>query len=362
MPSLFDPLTLRGVTLRNRIGVSPMCEYSSTDGFANDWHLVHLGSRAVGGAGLVIVEATAVEPRGRISPQDTGIWSDAHVEPLARIARFVAEQGAVPGIQLAHAGRKGSTSRPWEGDAPVPDDRGGWPVIAPSAIPFREGWRVPDAMTPEDIARVLEAFRAAAARALRAGFRWVELHAAHGYLLHSFYSPISNRRGDEYGGPFENRIRLTVEALRSVRAGWSDELPVSVRISCTDWVEDGWSIEESIALSRCLAGEGADLVDCSSGGNVAAAKIPAGPGYQVPFSERIRREAAIPTAAVGLISDPMQADQIIRNLQADLVLLARAELRDPYWPIHAAVALGHPEKVPVPVQYRRAFPDTTIRR
>jgi 2,4-dienoyl-CoA reductase-like NADH-dependent reductase (Old Yellow Enzyme family) len=359
---LFTPLSLRGVTLRNRIAVSPMCQYSAEDGRAGDWHLVHLGSRAVGGAGLVVVEATAVEPRGRISPEDMGLWSDEHMEPLARIAAFIEQQGAVPGIQLAHAGRKASTSRPWEGDAPIPDEHGGWPVIGASAIPFKPGWRVPEAASPGELAAVLAAFGAAAVRAREAGFRWVELHAAHGYLLHSFYSPLSNRREDDYGGPFENRIRLTVEALRAIRAGWSDDLPVSVRISCTDWVEGGWSLEESIALSRWLVEEGADLVDCSSGGNSAVAQIPAGAGYQVPFSEAIRREVAIPTAAVGLISDPMQADQIIRNRQADLVLLARAELRDPYWPIHAAIALGHPGRVPIPVQYRRAFPDAARRR
>jgi len=354
MPSLFDPFTLRDVTLRNRVGVSPMCQYSAHEGLANDWHFVHLGSRAVGGAGLVMVEATAVEARGRISPQDMGIWSDAHVEPLARIARFVGDAGAVAGIQLAHAGRKASTTRPWDGDRPLPDAEGGWPVLAPSAVPFQDGWRVPAAMAGDDIATVAAAFRAAAARALRAGFRWIELHAAHGYLCHSFYSPLSNRRDDRYGGSFDNRIRFTLEALRAIRAEWPERLPVSVRLSCTDWTDGGWTIDDSVALARRLADEGADLIDCSSGGNVLA-KIPAAAGYQVPFAEAVKRQTGIPTAAVGMITDPMQADQIVRNGQADLVLLAREELRDPYWPIHAARALGQLEKVTVPPQYGRAF-------
>jgi 2,4-dienoyl-CoA reductase-like NADH-dependent reductase (Old Yellow Enzyme family) len=354
MTSLFDQLPLRDVTLRNRIGVSPMCQYSSRGGAANDWHLVHLGSRAVGGAGLVMVEATAVEARGRISPQDMGIWLDAHVEPLARIARFVAEQGAVPAIQLAHAGRKASTTRPWDGDRPLPDEEGGWPVLAPTAVAFTDGWRVPSAMGAEDIAAVVGAFRAAAARALAAGFRWIELHAAHGYLCHSFYSPLSNRRTDAYGGSFDNRIRFTLDALRAIRAVWPERLPVSVRLSCTDWADGGWTIDDSVALARRLAEEGADLIDCSSGGNVIA-KIPAGAGYQVPFAEAIRRRADVPTAAVGMITGAAQADQIVRNGQADLVLLAREELRDPYWPIHAAQALGELESMTVAPPYGRAF-------
>jgi 2,4-dienoyl-CoA reductase-like NADH-dependent reductase (Old Yellow Enzyme family) len=362
MPSLFDSLVLRDVTLRNRVGVSPMCQYSSDDGLANDWHLVHLGSRAAGGAGLVVVEATAVEARGRISPQDMGLWSDAHVEPLARVARFVAAQGAAAGIQLAHAGRKASTSRPWDGDAPLGDAEGGWPVIGPTAIPFRDGWRVPAAMTEADIAATLAAFGAATARAREAGFTWVELHAAHGYLCHSFYSPISNRRDDAYGGSFANRVRFTLEALRAVRAEWPERLPVAVRLSCTDWTEGGWTIEDTVSLARRLRAEGADLVDCSSGGNVADAKIPSGAGYQVPFSEAVRRGAGVATAAVGLITEPMQADQIVRNGQADLVLLAREELRDPYWPIHAARALRREERAPVPAQYARAFPGFGVRR
>lgn len=358
MPSLLDPFTLRGVTLRNRVGVSPMCQYSSRDGLANDWHLVHLGSRAVGGAGLVMVEATAVEARGRISPQDMGIWSDAHVEPLARIARFVADQGSAAGIQLAHAGRKASTSRPWEGDRPLSDEEGGWPVVGPSPIPFQEGWRIPAAMTAADIASTLAAFGAATIRAREAGFSWIELHAAHGYLCHSFYSPLSNRRDDAYGGSFDNRIRFTVEVLRAVRAEWPEHQPVAVRLSCTDWVEGGWTIEDTVSLARRLAQEGADLVDCSSGGNVPGATIPATPGYQVPFAEAVKRDAGIATAAVGLITDPAQADGIVREARADMVFLARAELRDPYWPIHAAGALGAAAAVPVPVQYGRAFAKT----
>ena len=358
MASLFDPLPLRSVTLRNRVGVSPMCQYSSTGGLANDWHLVHLGSRAVGGAGLVVVEATAVEARGRISPQDMGIWSDAHVPPLARIARFVAEQGAAPGIQLAHAGRKGSTARPWEGGAPVPDREGGWPVIGASPIAFNDGWRVPAEMTAGDIAEVLESFRAAAARAREAGFTVVELHAAHGYLLHGFYSPLSNARSDAYGGSFENRVRLTLETFDAVRKEWPEELPVLVRLSSTDWTEGGWTIEDTVALAKRLKERGADLVDCSSGGNVPHAKVGTGAGYQVPFAQAVRRGAGIATAAVGMITDPAQADQIVRTGQADMVFLARAELRDPYWPIHAAAALDAAERVPVPDQYLRAFPRT----
>ncbi len=354
MPSLFEPFAVAGITLRNRIGVSPMCQYSSANGLANDWHLVHLGSRAVGGAGLVMVEATAVEARGRISPEDMGLWSDAHAEPLARIARFVADQGAVPGLQLAHAGRKASVSRPWDGDRPLSDAEGGWPTLGPSAIPFREGWRTPAAMTEADIASTVASFRAAAVRARDAGFQWIELHAAHGYLCHNFYSPLSNRRDDAYGGSFENRIRFTLEALRAVRSEWPERLPLSVRLSCTDWVDGGWTIEDSIALARRLAQEGADLIDCSSGGNVSGAKIPAGAGYQVGFAEAVKRGAGIATAAVGLITDPAQADQIVRSGQADIVLLAREELRDPYWPLHAARALGA-AAVPVPAQYQRAF-------
>ena len=353
---LFAPLRLRDVTLRNRVSVSPMCQYSSPGGLATDWHLVHLGSRAVGGAGVVFVEATAVEPRGRISPDDMGLWSDAHAEPLARIARFIESQGAVPGIQLAHAGRKGSTGAPWRGGTPVADREGGWPVVGPSAIPFAEGWRIPEALDANGIAQITRAFRAAAARARDAGFRFLELHAAHGYLLHSFHSPLSNRRTDAYGGRFENRVRFTVEVTETLRREWPDHLPVSVRLSCTDWVDGGWTLEESVRLASLLRERGVDLIDCSSGGNVANVRIPMTPGYQVPLAETVRRGAGIATAAVGLITGPAQADEIIRAGRADLVLLARAELRDPYWPLHAARVLGHAEALPGPPQYQRGFP------
>jgi len=337
-----------------------MCQYSSVDGLATDWHLVHLGSRAVGGAGLVMVEATAVEARGRISPADMGLWSDAHVPPLARIARFVSEQGAIPGIQLAHAGRKASTAVPWAGGGSVADADadadGGWLAIAPSAVPFSPKDRTPAEMTTGDIAEVLDAFRKATIRAREAGFGLVELHAAHGYLAHSFLSPLSNRRADEWGGSFENRIRFVLEALRAVRSAWPEDRPVSVRLSCTDWADGGWTLEDSVALARRLKDDGADLLDCSSGGLVPDAKVPVGAGYQVPLAEAVRRGAEIPTAAVGLITEPMQADEIVRNGRADLVLLAREELRNPYWPIHAARVLGQMKNVRIPPQYWRGIP------
>jgi 2,4-dienoyl-CoA reductase-like NADH-dependent reductase (Old Yellow Enzyme family) len=355
-PHLFEPMTIKSVTLRNRIGVSPMCEYSSVDGAATDWHLVHLGSRAAGGAGLVVAEASAVSPEGRITPGDAGIWADKHVEPVARINRFVKEHGAVPGIQIAHAGRKASAARPWEGGAHLADDAGGWPVIAPSALAFGgELTKVPRAMSLADIARVRNEFVAAAERSLAAGCEWLELHAAHGYLVHEFLSPISNQRADRYGGSFENRIRFLLETTRAVRAVWPERLPLAVRISCTDWVEGGWDIEQSVELARRLKAEGVDLVDCSSGGTVPDAKIPAGPGYQVLFAERIRREAGIATAAVGGITEPTHADEIIRNGRADMVLLAREFLREPYWPRLAARVLGHKDAVSGPVQYGRAW-------
>jgi 2,4-dienoyl-CoA reductase-like NADH-dependent reductase (Old Yellow Enzyme family) len=355
-PHLFEPLTIRSVTLRNRIGVSPMCQYSSEDGVATDWHLVHLGSRAVGGAALVIAEATAVSPEGRISPGDAGIWAEKHIEPIARINRFIKQHGAVPGIQIAHAGRKASAARPWDGGAHLADDQGGWPTVAPSAIPFGGSLnKVPRAMTEADIAKVQNDFVAAAKRALTAGTEWLELHFAHGYLAQEFLSPLSNHRTDRYGGSFENRIRFALETTRTVRAAWPDNLPLAARISCTDWVAGGWDIEQSVELSRRLKAEGVDLIDCSSGGATPDAKIPTTQGYQVPFSEKIRREANIATAAVGLITEPQQADAILRNGQADQVLLAREFLRDPYWPAHAAKALGHSEKVKPPVQYLRAW-------
>jgi len=355
MPHLFEPLTLRSITLPNRVGVSPMCEYSSDDGFANDWHLVHLGSRAVGGAGLVMTEATAVEARGRISPRDLGLWKDDHVEFLSRIVRFIEARGAVPGVQLAHAGRKASTAVPWEGGASIPGAAGGWEPIAPSPIAFSDRTLTPRAMTHEDIAEVVRAFAAATRRALVAGFRVIELHFAHGYLVHEFLSPLSNRREDGYGGPFEQRIRLALELARTVRAGWPDRLPLLARLSCTDWVDGGWTLEDSVELARRLAAEGVDLVDCSSGGLVPYARIDAVPGYQVPFARRIRAEAGIPTAAVGLISSPAQADAVVRDGDADLVMLARAMLRDSSWALHAAAELGHPEARRIPVQYRRAY-------
>jgi 2,4-dienoyl-CoA reductase-like NADH-dependent reductase (Old Yellow Enzyme family) len=355
-PHLFQPFILKSVTLRNRIGVSPMCEYSSEDGVATDWHLVHLGSRAVGGAGLVLAEATAVSPEGRISPGDAGIWSDKHAEAIARINRFIKHQGAVPGIQLAHAGRKASAARPWEGGAHLADDAGGWPILAPSALAFGgDLTKTPRAMTHPDIARVQEEFSSAAKRSLAAGCEWLELHAAHGYLAHEFLSPLSNQRTDQYGGGFENRIRFLLETTRAVRQVWPEKFPLTVRISCADWVEGGWDIAQSVELARRLKTEGVDLIDCSSGGSVPHASIPLGPGYQVPFAERIRQEAGIATAAVGLISEPTHADEIIRNHRADLILLAREFLREPYWPLHAAKTLGHQDKLHVPVQYRRAW-------
>jgi 2,4-dienoyl-CoA reductase-like NADH-dependent reductase (Old Yellow Enzyme family) len=355
-PHLFQPLTVKSVTLRNRIGVSPMCQYSSDDGVANDWHFVHLGSRAVGGAGLVIAEATAVSPAGRITPGCAGIWADKHVEPLARLNHFLKQHGAVPGIQIAHAGRKASASRPWEGDVHLADDAGGWPTLAPSAVAFGGGLtKVPRAMAEADIVRVQNDFVAATKRSLAAGVEWMELHFAHGYLTHEFLSPLSNQRTDRYGGSFDNRIRFALETTRAVRAVWPDKLPLTVRLSCTDWVEGGWDVEQSIELARRLKTEGVDLIDCSSGGLVPNAKIPVAPGYQVPFAERIRREAGIATAAVGFITQPKEADDIVRQGQADLVLLAREFLRDAYWPAHAAKVLGHKDKLPPPVQYARAW-------
>lgn len=351
---LFAPLRIRGVEFRNRVGVSPMCQYSSVDGFANDWHFVHLGSRSVGGAGVVIAEATAVTPEGRISPQDLGIWSDAHVEGLARCVRFVEEHGAVAGVQLAHAGRKASTAPPWVGRHVVPPEEGGWlPLLAPSAIPFSAHSPVPEALSPDGIRAVVAAFAEGARRAREAGFRVVELHAAHGYLLHQFLSPLSNQRTDEYGGSFENRTRIVRETVEAVRAVWPEDLPLFVRVSATDWVDGGWDVEQSVELAGVLGRLGVDLVDCSSGGLVPGAKIPVGPGYQAEFAERIRRKGGIATAAVGLITDARQADRIVREGGADMVLLARQLLRDPYWPLHAAKQLGV-EVDYWPVQYERA--------
>ena len=351
---LFSPLRLREVELRNRIVVSPMCQYSSEDGFASDWHLVHLGSRAVGGAGLVFTEAAAVLPEGRISPQDLGIWKDEHVEMLARIFRFVRQQGAIPAVQLAHAGRKASTARPWEGGKPVNEADGGWsPIFGASALPFDDGYQTPQELDHSGIARIRDAFAQAAVRALQAGAQIVEVHAAHGYLLHSFYSPLSNQRTDEYGGSFENRTRFLRETVNAVRAVWPENLPLFVRISSTDWTDDGWTGEDSVALARQLKPLGVDVIDCSSGGNVPDAKIPVGAGYQLPFAAKLRAEAEIATGTVGMITEPAQADQIIRLGEADLVFMAREFLRHPYWPLNAAKPLH--QKAETPAQYGRAF-------
>jgi 2,4-dienoyl-CoA reductase-like NADH-dependent reductase (Old Yellow Enzyme family) len=358
---LFSRFQLRSVEFSNRIGVSPMCQYSSLDGFASEWHLVHLGGRAQGGAGLVVLEAAAVTPEGRISPDDLGIWKEDHILGVLRIAEFVHSQGARAGMQLAHAGRKASTASPCNGHGLVLPADGGWQPVAPSAIAFAPtGYAVPTALDDAGIAAVIVAFREATRRALEAGFDFVEIHAAHGYLLHEFLSPLSNSRTDRYGGSFENRTRLALEVVDAVRSVWPDHLPLFVRISATDWAEGGWNIDESVALARQLRDHGVDLVDCSSGGNVADAKIPLAPGYQVGFAARIRREAGIATAAVGLITEPAQANAIVAEGQADFVFLARAELRDPYWPLHAAEALG--ETVSWPKQYLRAAPQGSTAR
>jgi 2,4-dienoyl-CoA reductase-like NADH-dependent reductase (Old Yellow Enzyme family) len=358
--SLFSPLPIRGVTLPNRIAVSPMCEYSAVDGFANDWHLVHLGSRASGGAGLVMVEATAVEPAGRITFGDLGLWSDAHIEPLRRIVAFLKSQGAVPAIQLAHAGRKASCELPWNGGLPIaPGQPNGWQVVAPSAIPFRDGDPVPHALSPTEIEALINAFAAATRRALAAGFEVIEIHGAHGYLINEFLSPIANLRQDEYGGSFENRTRFLREITQAVRAEMPDHLPLFLRISATDWVEGGWTIEDSVQLARLVQPLGVDLIDTSSGGNALHAKIPVGPGYQVPLAAQIRRDAKILTGAVGMITEPQQAEDILNAGQADLILIARELLRDPYFPMRAAQALGAP--LAVPNQYLRAWHHSTPR-
>jgi 2,4-dienoyl-CoA reductase-like NADH-dependent reductase (Old Yellow Enzyme family) len=337
-----------------------MCQYSCEDrtGIANDWHFVHLGSRAVGGAGLIFTEAAAVEARGRISAEDLGIWSDAQAAALAPIVRFLGQHGAVPGIQLAHAGRKASVKRPWEGGGPVEAADGGWPVVGPSPIPFAEGYPTPLELSRDDIADVVAAFARAAERAFAIGFQVLEIHAAHGYLLHEFLSPVSNTRSDNYGGSFHDRIRMLVETVRRVRGVWPERLPLFVRLSATDWLDHrsdtpSWTLEQTVALAEVLRGEGVDVIDCSSAGNMALVHIPIGPGYQVPFAAEVRRATGICTMAVGIITDPHQADTIIRTGQADLVALAREELRAPYWPLHAARVLGHPGRVPA--QYKRAY-------
>jgi 2,4-dienoyl-CoA reductase-like NADH-dependent reductase (Old Yellow Enzyme family) len=356
MAHLFDPLTIRDITFANRVFVSPMCEYSSLNGLANDWHFVHLGSRAVGGAGLVMTEATAVLPEARISPQDLGMWSDEHIEPLARIVRFIHEQGSVAGMQLAHAGRKASTYRPWGGHGAIPESAGGWQnVVAPSALPFADHYPMPRELSQDGIQEIVAAFAEAARRACKSGFRVLEIHAAHGYLIHEFLSPLSNRRTDEYGGSFENRTRILREVVTAVRCSWPERAPLFVRISASDWSDGGWDIKQSVGLARQLKGLGVDLIDCSSGGNVAAAKIPVGPGYQTPFAEQIRREAGILTGAVGMITSPVQAEHIVATGQADAVIIARELLRDPYWPLRAARELG--QAISWPIQYLRAAPE-----
>lgn len=361
MANIFDELAVRDVVLRNRIVVSPMCEYSSTDGFANDWHLVHLGSRAVGGAALVFTEATAVTAEGRISPQDLGIWKDDHIEMLARIARFVREQGAVPGVQLAHAGRKGSTRVPWEKSGAVPEAEGGWTPVAPSVLAFDPKYPKPRALDTEGIRGVVAAFRVATERALRAGFLVLEIHAAHGYLLHEFLSPVANKRTDTYGGSFENRTRLLREVVAAVREVWPENYPLFVRISATDWIEsDAWDVDQSVELAKVIGPMGVDLMDSSSGGIAPGVRIPVGPGYQVGFAERIKRESGILTGAVGMITQAGQADQIIREDKADVVIVAREFLRHPYWPLQVARDLGFPESWPV--QYLRAATDISPRR
>jgi 2,4-dienoyl-CoA reductase-like NADH-dependent reductase (Old Yellow Enzyme family) len=352
MALLFEPLQLRGIELKNRIVVSPMCQYSSEDGFANDWHLVHLGSRAVGGAGLIIVEASAVSPEGRISPSDLGIWKDDHIPSLKRITGFLQAQGTVPGIQLAHAGRKASRHVPWKGGEALKVEEGAWQTLAPGTIPFKPGEPAPIAMSKEDIRRLINDFRSATERSLKAGFKLMEIHAAHGYLINEFLSPISNQRNDEYGGSFENRARLLLEIIRAVRELWSEEYPLFVRISATEWVDGGWTIDDSVELAHALKDEAVDLIDCSSGGNSAQQKIPAGPLYQVPFAERIKKETGMRTAAVGLITTAEQSEQILINQQADLIVLARQMLRDPYFPLHAAKELN--TDITWPVQYDRA--------
>lgn len=354
MPGIFDPLPIRSVLLRNRIVVSPMCQYSSEDGFANDWHLVHLGSRAVGGAAVVFAEASAVTPEGRISPWDLGIWKDDHIAPLARIADFVRRQGALPGIQIAHAGRKASTIEPWNAGKPLAKENGGWPAVAPSAIPFAPGYQTPHELTSGEISEITQAFAAAARRAREAGFQVLELHAAHGYLIHEFLSPLSNQRKDSYGGSLENRMRFALEVAKAARAEWPDTLPLFVRISATDWAPGGWDLEQSVALAGALQEIGVDLIDCSSGGTAYNAQIPTEPGYQVDFAWRIREELGILTGAVGLITRHQQADEIISLGRADLVIMAREHLRDPYFTLNAAREFGF--AVDWPAQYLRAAP------
>ncbi|MDH2428953.1 NADH:flavin oxidoreductase/NADH oxidase [Sphaerisporangium sp. TRM90804] len=356
---LFAPITLRSLTIPNRVWMAPMCQYSAAaegpeTGVPHDWHLTHLASRAVGGAGLILTEATAVSPEGRISPGDLGLWNDRQQAGFARIAEFLAGHGTVPGVQLSHAGRKASAERPWRGGAPLGAGQGGWRPVAPSAVRFADRYPVPEELTAGEIRRVVADFAAAAERALRAGFRVVEIHGAHGYLIGEFLSPHSNHRTDAYGGPFENRVRFALEVVDAVRAVWPGDLPVFFRISATDWLPDGlgWDVDDTVRLAKELSARGVDLLDVSSGGNASGVRIPTGPGYQVPFAARVRAETGGPVAAVGLITDPHQAEEIVASGKADAVLLGRELLRDPYWPHRAAAALGVPPRLPD--QYLRA--------
>jgi len=352
MSQLFSSIKIKELTLKNRIVVSPMCQYSSIDGFANDWHFVHLGSRAVGGAGLVITEAAATSPEGRISPDDLGIWKDEHIEGLRKITTFIKANGAEAGIQLAHAGRKASTASQWKGSKLVPIEEGGWQVVAPSEIPFNDAYGLPKPLTQAEIQQIVIDFKNAAERALKAGFSVVEIHAAHGYLIHQFLSPLSNQRTDEYGGSFENRIRFLLEVVEAVKTVWPDTLPLFVRISATEWAEGGWTQDDAIKLSTILKNLGIDLIDCSTGGNIHTAKIPVGPAYQVTFAENIKKETGILTGAVGLLTSSAQIESILVTGQADLIFLARELLRDPYFPLRAAAELGQKD-VQWPVQYER---------
>ncbi|MDE3236600.1 MAG: NADPH dehydrogenase NamA [Bacteroidota bacterium] len=352
MSYLFQPLSIKSIQIKNRITVSPMCQYSAEDGFVNDWHLVHLGSRAVGGAGLIITEACAVSPEGRISANDLGIWSDEHISGLQRITRFLATQGTIAGIQLAHAGRKASCARPWEGGKHISTHSGGWQVIAPSAVPFHEDDAAPLALSEDGIQQVIEDFRLAAKRALDAGFSIIEIHAAHGYLLHQFLSPLTNLRTDQYGGSFENRCRLLLQIVHAVQSEWPDHLPLFVRISATDWKEDGWTIDDSVQLARLLKEAGVDLIDCSSGGIAPHIRIHAEAGYQVAFAERIKKETGILTGAVGIITEARQAEAILAQQQADLIFIGREFLRNPYFPLQASIELN--EYTQWPAQYERA--------
>lgn len=362
MSTLFEPLTLRALTIPNRIWMAPMCQYSAAPegpqtGVPDDWHFAHLASRAVGGTGLILTEATAVAPEGRISRADLGIWNERQRQAFTRITRFLREQGAVSGIQLAHSGRKASTEPPWLGGGPVSEEQGGWRPVGPSAIPFDEGYPAPDELTPIQISEIVEQFGTAARRALDAGFQVAEVHGAHGYLIHEFLSPHSNRRTDAYGGSFDNRIRFALEVVDAVRAQWPDDLPVFFRVSATDWFAEndrdgGWTAQETVRLAKELLAHGVDLLDVSTGGNAAGVRIPAGPGYQVPFAARVKQETDLPVAAVGMITEPRQAEEIVAREEADAVLLGRELLRNPYWPQRAARELGH--DLPVPAQYARA--------